>query len=184
MLVKPPVAMMKPLPRLDVHLFALDRRGNPLDALRWIVPHDAREAVTQQDLDALCARALLERADESRSRTSIDRDLQVVRVDLRAKEARHGALVDERRHHFLELDAVVQEEVEGRRVFISPHANQLVVAVAKLEIVEVGVVEIHLVGGIDDPELLLQAGAAAERDAAAAHHRVSADIVVLLDDND
>jgi hypothetical protein len=50
--------------------------------------------------------------------------------------------------------------------------------------VEIGVIEIHLIGGIDHAEFLLETRAAAERDASAAHHRVPADVVVLFDDED
>src|SRR5215467_4900426 len=41
-----------------------------------------------------------------------------------------------------------------------------------------GVIQVDLIGGIGDAELLLQPGAAAERDSSAAQHGVPADIVV------
>jgi hypothetical protein len=47
----------------------------------------------------------------------------------------------------------------------------------------VGVIQIYLVGGIGNAVLLLQPGAAAERDSSAAYHGVSTDIVVGIDDD-
>ena len=131
------------LPRLDVHRFVLERRRHPLDSWRRIRSNDARETVTEQDLDALRPRALFKSAHEPRSGTAIDRDVQVVRVHLRAKQPRHGSAVDERRHHLFELDAVVQQKVERRGVFVGPDADEI--AIAQLwgdeEVAIAGVVE-------------------------------------------
>ena len=130
----------------------------------------------------------LARALFSSARTRPDPGLPLIvslrssEYGLRAEQPRHGPVVDERRHHLVELDAVVQQEVERRRVLVGPHAHQISIAVSELEILRSGVVQVDLVGRVDDAELLLQACAAAERNPATAHHRVSADVVVLLDD--
>jgi hypothetical protein len=168
--------------RLDAHLFTVALRDDPLHSPRAVVADDPHERVAQEDLDTLRSGALFERAHQAGARTSVDRDLQIIGVHLRAEQPGNSAAVDQRRRHLLKQHAVVQQEIERRRVFIRPYAHEVAITVAELEIVEVGVIQVDLIGGIEDAELLLQARAAAKGNTPAAHHRVSADIVVLLDD--
>ena len=83
----------------------------------------------------------------------------------------------------MKVDAVVEQELEGRHAFVGERAHQIAVVVAAVAALVVDPVGENLVGAVLDVELLLQGVAAAEMDAAAAQHGVAADVVVLLDDD-
>ena len=98
------------------------------------------------------------------------------RIAVRAAGAAVRLLVDE-------LDAVRDQKLEGLRAIVGKGADDLVVVIAivrgavGLHNRPVGQVLEHEVGLVVDAVLLLNAGAAAERDVGAAADRVAADVV-------
>ena len=83
----------------------------------------------------------------------------------------------------MKVDAVVEQELEGRHAFVGEGAHQIAVVVAAVAAPVRGPIGEHLVGAVLDVEFLLQGVAAAEMDAAAAQHGVAADVEILLDDD-
>jgi len=81
-----------------------------------------------------------------------------------------------------EYHAMRQQKIKCRNTFIAEGADDF--PVAETVIVPVHQVFKHAVRGIFNAVFFLQAGAAAQRDVAAALDGVSADVVILLDDND
>ena len=144
---------------------------------------DARHLVAQQHLGPLGARAGLEGADE----TGADPG-RVVRHPFAGDGPLHGALLPAhlrgpgRTHEVvLELDPVLDEELEGRRILVREGPDEVAVAVAALPVIVAHPVQIHLVRGVVDPVLALIAGTAAEVDVAPGAHAVPADVDVLLE---
>jgi hypothetical protein len=94
---------------------------------------------------------------------------------------RHGRGVRRDDRLLDEGDAVVEQELKRRHAFVGEGAHQVAVVVAAVAALVGGPVSKNLLRTVLDAELLLKGVTAAEMHAAAAQHRVPADVVVLLD---
>ena len=172
---------------LDVQCAAWTTYGNPENLSgRARLADDALHLVAQQDLRALFPRTLLEPADEAGAVAATARGVDFARhVPLEGNEGardRRGGLRADRT--IIELDAVLDQEIEGCHVFVGKHAHEVAVAVLGDGCVMAHPILENLIGGILDAGLLLQGVAAAEMDSSAAQHAAAADVEILIDDDD
>ena len=171
------------LVRSDVHGAAVVGGGDAERAARArALPDDARHLVPQQYLDALGPRALFERPDEPGADAG-----RMVGHPFGGDGPLDGALLPPRPRRLrgthqvvLELDAVLDQELEGRRVLVREGADEVPVAVPALHVVVAHPVQVHLVRRVLHAVLALIAGAAAEVDVAAGAQAVPADVDVLF----
>ncbi len=82
------------------------------------------------------------------------------------------------------FDAVLLQPVEQVEIVVGPHPDELAVAEPAHRLLRPRPVGEGEVGGVLDPLRLLQPVAAADIEAAIAHHGAAADVEVLLDDDD
>ena len=167
--------------RLDVHVATIGaRRDTEHAARRRVLADDVRHPVAKQELDALGPRAALQRTHKAGARASVDRSLRSSENTRVMK--RRGTVASRDRSVSNELDAVREEKFKGGDVLVRPGrtgpGRQL-----ELALTMVGVIEIYLIGRVLNAVLLLEAGAAAKGDSSPAQHRVTADVVVLFDDD-
>ena len=152
----------------------------------FAVAHDLFHLVFEQDLRALPARALGEAAHEPGAVSIAPRrdDLARNMPFVRDEHARHGRGVRRDDRLLDERHAVVEQELERRHALVGEGAHKIAVIVAAVAARMRGPVREHLIGTVLDVEFLLQGVAAADLDAPAAQHGVTADVCVLLDDHD
>jgi hypothetical protein len=94
-----------------------------------------------------------------------------------------GSAVHQSRHNLVEQDAVFDQKIECRGIFVRPHTDQFPVAEPEFLVPVIRVVGINLVRGVRDAEFLLQNRPSAQWDSSAADHGVSADVMVRIDDD-
>src|SRR5205807_8859668 len=118
---------------LDIHRAARMRHRNAEDFPRLgLLTDDALHLVTQKDLHALLACALLQPPDQPGTIAVAARRVNFVFVlpfhrDERPRHRRGGFRPD---RLLDELDAVLDQEVEGRKILVGKDAHQIAVAVA------------------------------------------------------
>ncbi len=194
--------MMMRLARADVERGAVAIDGNAGNAsgLRRL-PMDPGHAVFEQNFDAGLQRRGMKRSHQA----GTGPDFEVVRIG-RSAGMDHGPVLDRNLHgaqhrsadlvsdavrlpvdHF---DAMCEQEFESRHAIVGEGADDLTVVVAVgrkavgLDHRPVGQVLEEQLGRILDAVSLLVAGAAAERQIAAAGDGVAADVVLRLDQDD
>ncbi len=175
---------MTPLFRFDVQRLALVRRGNAQNfSGKSVLADDARHAVPQEKLHAEFSRARFQRTHQRGAVASVRRvgaDLARPMDGLRAHHVLRAA-VGSVRGNLGKFHAVGQQKIEGRHAFIAECANNF--AVAEPVVVPRDQVLVHGVRRIHDAVFLLQARSSAQGDVSAAFDSVSADVVILLDDD-
>src|SRR5437867_1355261 len=151
-------------------------------------PDEGRQLVPQKEIDAFGSRACFQRPDDPGTACARNRFVQVIGEHLTDEESRNGSTRNARIRTaqnsgsgINKFDAIFEQELERRSVFVSPNANKVPVAMPVLRIHMVGMVQIDLVCRIGYSVLLLQTGTATKGDVSSAYHGVSADIVVLFD---
>ena len=100
------------------------------------------QAMVQEEFHALGSGAVRKGSYETRTGPSIDRFSQVVGEHLSTKQSGNRSTIHDRRGDVIELDAVVQQELHGRRILIRPDTDEIAVAVAQPEIAWRGMVQV------------------------------------------
>src|SRR5207249_4428690 len=119
----------------------------------------------------------------TRPRSPVDGFTKIVRIYLRHEKTRDFSSI----HHFGffidELDAIFDEEFERGDVLVGPHPDKIPITIPDLAVLVIRVVQINLIRRIDDPVFFLETCPAAQWDSSAAQHRVSANIMIGIDED-
>ena len=143
---------------------------------------DPGHLLLEQDVDAHCPRCLFERADKTGAACGGGRLVRPVH-DVQPRAAVAVEPVGRAAVAF-PLDAVLLQPVEQVEIVVGPNPDELAVAEPAHRLLRPRPVGEREIGGVLDPLRLLQPVAAADIEAAIAHHGAAADVEVLLHDDD
>ncbi len=202
--VKPPVATMTAFLRLDIERRALVVHRNADDASgRRRLAIDCRHLVLEQDLHAGLFGRSFERTHQAVPRRQHSLHHRIGRLTSLHHRPIHHRAVHFPRHRIAdrraaeivrrlvdEDDPMGDEPFESRRAVVGEGADDLAVVVAivgkavRLDHRPVGQIPEQQIRRVVDAVFLLHAGAAAERNVAAAGNGMAADILLGFDEDD